>query len=99
MLVVLALVLAACGDSPTAAPEASTLIPGTYAIAPASRLDLTATSYRRQIGAVVDSGRVEMASAPNVYRLVGGEPSTVQQWDATHVLVTTSWVRTLWTLQ
>ena len=69
------------------------------------RLDLTAVAYSRSVerrtpagvrDTVSDAGAVVPASDPNVFRLIGGEPSTVQQWDATHVLVITSWSRTMW---
>ncbi len=69
------------------------------------RLELAATTYTRRVvrrspagvtDTVIDSGRLEAVVA-SVYRMVGnGEPSSVQNWDATHVMISTSWHHTLW---
>ncbi len=69
------------------------------------RLELGATTYTRRvvrrspaavIDTVVDSGQLHPVVA-GVYRMVGnGEPSSVQSWDGTHVMIATTWHHSLW---
>ncbi len=69
------------------------------------RLELGAATYSRRVvrrstagvtDTVIDSGQLQPVVA-SVYRMVGnGEPSSVELWNGTHVMIATTWHHSLW---